>query len=71
MKLKILEYERQMPNPTETTLSEAFDLGMEYQKDNDEEKLSDIADRLSAAIKEEDWDEVQNVANDIPTLLED
>jgi hypothetical protein len=71
MKLKILEYERQMPNPTETTLSEAFDLGMEYQKDNDEEKLSDIADRLSAAIKEEDWDEVQNVVDDIPTLLED
>lgn len=71
MKLKILEYERQMPNPTETTLSEAFDLGMEYQKDNDEEKLSDIADRLSAAIKEEDWDEVQNVVDDMPTLLED
>ncbi len=59
-----------MPKLIENILGEALDFGVKYQKDWDAEKLSYIADRLSAAIKEEDWDEVQNVVDDIPALLE-
>lgn len=60
---------RDITSPFQTTLDEAYIMGARFQESEDNEFLESIKSDLTDAVKEQDWDAVECIIEDINRAL--
>lgn len=62
---------REITLPLQTTLYEAYAMGAKFYEVEYKDFLADIKNDLTEAVKEQDWDAVEGIIEDIDRALKD